>query len=201
MTATAETADSPIQTATAQGDNPFYSLPSLVFRHEPLAHGAIGTFQTLAVMAKCVRGEIAPDFCGYQKSAIIDFAAKMIEGCENSQQEIAKFFDYVAHQIKYEAHPIDQQIVQDACRTIQFKKGDCVSKSVLLATLLASMDYDVRFVAQYFNDEQLYSHVYCEAFDRQLGNWIALDPVANDKPMGWTQTLPDGGFETPYDIF
>lgn len=166
-----------------------------------MAIGTAGTMQTFEAMASCVRGEVPPDFCGYQNSTIIDFAVHLIEGCSDSLHEIQVLFNYAAKQIEYVLHPIDQQVVQDACQTIRLKTGDCVSKSVLLATLLASMDYDVRFVAQYWDDSQLYSHVYVEAFDKQLAGWIPLDPVASDKPMGWTQSLPDGGFETPYDIF
>jgi len=202
MNASPQTVDYPIQRDDASGGNSFSSgaVPASV-RRIPLAQGAIGTFQTLDAMAQCVRGEIAPDFCGYEKPEIVRFASRLIEQAKNSQQEIEALFNYAARQITYEAHPVDQQIIQDACRTIQHKTGDCVSKSVLLATLLSAMDYDVRFVAQYFNDAQMYSHVYVEAFDKQLGNWIGLDPVASDKPIGWTQTLPDGGWETPWDIF
>jgi transglutaminase-like putative cysteine protease len=200
MTTSAETVDYPIQTATVQGDNPFFSLPSPSVDQSPLPSGTAGTFATLAAMAECVRGEIPPDFCGYRKSAIVDFAARLIEGAENSQQEITKLFDYVAHKIKYLAHPIDQQVIQDACRTIQFKTGDCVSKSTLLATLLCAMDYECKFIAQYFNDDQLYSHVYVLATDVN-GQEYRLDPVASDQPMGWTQKLPDGGWETSFNVF
>lgn len=196
--ASPQTVDYPIQRDDALAAFPFF--PAAV-RHVPLAIGTAGTFQTLDAMARCVRGEISPDFCGYQKKEIVRFAHGLIANAKDSQQEIEALFNYAAKQIAYESHPIDQQVVQDACQTIQLKKGDCVSKSVLLATLLASMDYDTRFIAQYWDDAQLYSHVYVEAFDKQLMNWIALDPVASDKPIGWTQSLPDGGFETPYDIF
>lgn len=196
MTATAETADSPIQTATAQGGNSF-STPTTTTL--PLAQGAAGTFQTLDAMARCVKGEVAPHFCGY-KSLWIRHQVRVIAWGLNSWEQIPALFNFVAHQIKYELHPIDQQVVQDACQTIRLKTGDCVSKSVLLATLLASLDYPVKFIAQYFNDNQQYSHVYVLTQDEN-GNEIRLDPVASDQPMGWSQKLPDGGFETSYDIF
>lgn len=195
-----QTVDSPkIQRDDALAAYPF--TPVTTVSSEPLLSGTDGTFQTLEAMARCVRGEISPDFCGYTKSSIINLAATLIQDCENSEQEIKALFDYAAKKIRYEAHPIDQQVVQDACQTINLRTGDCVSKSVLLATLLASMDYDVRFVAQYYDDAQLYSHVYVETFDKGLQEWKPLDPVASDKPIGWTQSLPDGGWETPYDVF
>ena len=190
MSAISPTVDSPNQLGHAPGGNPFLqSDPTIA--NAPLAHGAQGTFQTLAVMAQAVRGEIGPDFCGYQSPYIQGFAQRLgsVDAC----------FNYVSKQIQYLAHPVDAQIVQDACRTLQFRTGDCVSKSVLLATLLASLGYHVRFVAQYYSDAQMYSHVYVEALLN--GDWVQLDPVASDKPMGWSQSLPDSGFETAYEIF
>lgn len=193
MNASPQTVDSPIQRDDAFGGNPFSfgAFPASA-RHIPLAQGAIGTFQTLEAMASCVKGEIAPDFCGYECLKVNRLADQLstIEAC----------FDYVAKQIKYEAHPIDQQIVQDACRTVQFKTGDCVSKSVLLATLLGALGYHCKFIAQYWDDSQMYSHVYVLVTD-EYGQEIRLDPVADREPMGYSQPLPDGGFETSYEIF
>lgn len=183
--------DYPIKQQPTLGGKPFAESDPTILS-APLAHGADGTFQTLAVMAQAVRGEIAPDNCGYQSPYIQSFAESLgsVEAC----------FSYVAKQIKYVAHPVNAQVVQDACRTLQFRTGDCVSKSVLLASLLASLGYQVRFIAQYYDDVQMFSHVYVETCDK-LGVWFGLDPVASDKPMKWTQSLPDGGFETAFDIF
>jgi len=194
MNASPQTVDSPIQRDDAFGGNPFYSLPvsTPVIRHIPLAQGAIGTFQTLDAMSQCVRGEIAPDFCGHECPAVKRLADQLvtIEAC----------FDYVAHKISYVAHPPSEQVVQDACRTIQFKTGDCVSKSVLLASLLGALGYHCKFIAQYWDDEQMYSHVYVLVTD-ECGQEIRLDPVADKEPMGWSQSLPDFGFETSWEIF
>lgn len=192
MSATADTLDYPIRNATAPGGNSFSIRQAPVIRHVPLAQGAIGTFQTLGAMAACVRGEIAPDFCGYECLKVRSLAESLItiEAC----------FDYVAHKIAYGAHPIDRQVIQDACRTIQFKTGDCVSKSVLLASLLFAAGYPCKFIAQYWDDEQCYSHVYILARD-EFGNEVRLDPVASDQPIGYSQPLPDTGFETSWEIF
>lgn len=200
MTATAETADYPIQTATAQGGNPFYSLPTITTKLLP--EGVNGTYQTLDAMAQCVRGEVAPDFCGYQDEVIRKLAEYLVRDRDqsDSQGEIKAVFNYVVREIEYLAHPINAQTVQDACRTLQFKSGDCVSLSVLLATLLASLNYPVQFVAQYTSEDTGYSHVYLETQDEN-GNEIALDAVAKDKPIGWRQSLKDGAFETTWEIF
>jgi hypothetical protein len=147
-------------------------------------------------MAACVRGEIPPDFCGYNSKYSVRAAASLCDQSgEHMGSDVAALFDYCAHSLRYIPHPPDQQVIQDAQRTIEAGGGDCVSLSVLLATLLAARGYRPHFVAQWTSDTEQYSHVYCE-----LGE-LALDPVASNYPMGWRQPLPDGAFETPFSIF
>lgn len=168
--------------------------------YEELPDGAAGTFRSLEAMAQATRGEIPPDFSGYTDPAIQIAAESLTVNSHGlDESEASALFDFVAHSIKYIDHPPNAQVVQDALRTIQIGSGDCVSKSVLLATLLLARGIPARFVAQYPDDSQMYSHVYVEA--QMSGHWFPLDPVASDKPMGWSQPLPDGGFETMYEIF
>lgn len=166
-----------------------------------LSEGVNGTFQTLAVMSQCVRGEVAPDFSGFNDDWVRRFALSLVTGCKGEPHcEFERVFNFVTRNIKYTPHPIDQQIVQDARRTIEIGSGDCVSMSVLLATLLASLGYWVQFIAQYYDDATMYSHVYVMTADENQTE-IRLDPVAKDQALGWSQPLPDGGFETAYEIF
>jgi hypothetical protein len=166
-----------------------------------LDSGAEGTFQALAIMGACVRGECPPDFSGYQDENNRQVAERIVRNVpgQDSAGEIRALFDYVRDRITYRKHPINQQRVQDCRRTLELRSGDCVSKSVCLATLLAALGYESRFVAQ-SPDGENFTHVYVEVLT-DAGEWQALDPVAEGHPMGWTQTLPDGGFETPWQIF
>jgi transglutaminase-like putative cysteine protease len=166
----------------------------------PLSDGAEGAFESLEWMARAVRGEMPPDYSGYQDEFNRRAAKKIVGSVSGWDQRsvIAALFDFVAHRIKYQPHPFNQQTVQDAKRTIQIGEGDCVSKSVLLATLLASLGYSSRFVAQSENCLD-YSHVYVEVW--LDGDWLGLDPVAADEPMGWRQRMPNGGCETTWEIF
>lgn len=168
--------------------------------YQPMADGAEGTFQALAAMAACVRGEVGPDFCGYQHEPLRQLAERIVRDVpsHDSTGEIAALLLFVRDQVAYRLHPWNQQRVQDAARTLQLGSGDCVSKSVLLATLLLALGYPARFVAQ-SEDGREYSHVYVEAFDK--GTWVALDPVYPKAEPGWSQALPDGGFETTWPIF
>lgn len=162
-----------------------------------LLPGRDGIFQTLDLMAATVRGEIGPDFIGYQ-SAFIQSKAAEIETMFFGQPFVDAVFHYVQFSIVYVDHPLNQQVIQDAKTTIEKRSGDCVSQSVLVATLLASRGIPVCFVLQDINGQE-YSHVYCEALvNRKL---LALDTVAKNKAIGWRQPVSPTGFETTWLIF
>lgn len=171
----------------------------------PLADGANGTFQALALMASAVRGECGPDYSGFQDIYNFRAATEIIRGYRGSANDpLAALFYFCRDHITYIDHPLNTQQVQDCRRTLERRTGDCVSKSVCLSTLLASQGIHSRFVAQ-CPDGQDYTHVYVEAWDGE--RWIGLDPVASgtdNRPLGdvgWRQMLPDGGFESTQEIF
>jgi transglutaminase-like putative cysteine protease len=168
---------------------------------EPLADGIDGTFQTLAAMRSAVLGQIPPDYSGYQDPYNAQAAASIARG---SASDVAALLRYVRDSILYVDHPWNMQVVKDCKRTLESKTGDCVSKSVCLATLLAARGISSQFVAQAPNGED-HDHVYVQAFVN--GQWLSLDPTADGRDgrpfgeIGWSQKLPDGGIETPYSIF
>lgn len=165
-----------------------------------LEMGSEGTYQTLDAMAACVRGECPPDFSGCQDEWIRRKAEDIVRNVkgQDANGEIKALFDFVRDKITYRKHPINQQRLQDCRRTLEFRSGDCVSKSVCLATLLAALGYEPRFVAQNLDGNE-YSHVYVEV--ETPSGWLPLDPVAETQPMGWTQPLPATGHETVQSIF
>lgn len=173
-----------------------------------LKEGADGTFQALALMASAVRGEGPPDYSGYQDEFNIRAAGDIISAYTAytgiSQYPVAALFYFCRDQIEYLDHPFNTQQVQDCRRTLEKRSGDCVSKSVCLATLLATQGVHSRFVAQCPDGEE-YSHVYVEAWLSDA--WVSLDPVASgtgNRPLGgigWRQPLSDGSFESTQEIF
>lgn len=191
--------------ATTQGvdlsSQPRYASAAHPFsvEYRPLADSSQGTYQALDAMRLAVLGALPPDFSGYSdgynKRAADAICASVRDTHDRAQ--IAALFDFVAHDLAYVPHPENFQIVQDCRRTLQIRSGDCVSKSVCLATLLACRGVRSRFVAQ--NDGAEFFHVYVEALTPE--GWLALDPVADSEPIGWTQPLPDRGFETTWEIF
>ena len=180
------------------GYSPTRHAPAATIEYRPMADGSAGTFQALEAMRDAVLGRIPPDYSGYRDDFNRWAAEKICAGTGHDKHaQIAALFAYVQRRIRYVPHPVNQQTVQDCKRTLEIGSGDCVSKSVCLATLLASIGHISRFVAQF--DGESYSHVYVEC--ETPAGWLALDAVAEDEPMGWSQALPNGGFETTWSVF
>lgn len=182
--------------------------PTVSTIYKPLADGTAGTKQTLAAMAQAVKIGLPPEYVSYRDGSMIR-AACNIADCLNtiaSSGQIAALYSFCRDQIRYVDHPWNMQVVQDAKRTMQLGEGDCVSKSVCLSTLLSSLGYLSRFVAQASTPDG-FDHVYVEASPDDGASWLALDPTADGKDgrpqgdVGWTQKLEDGGFEMTYPIF
>lgn len=177
---------------------PVHSAPAVSYI--PLPDGDGATFITLDAMKDAVLGRVGPDYSGYQDSFVCRVAADICAQTPgySNRARVAALFNYVAHKITYEPHPLNQQTLQDARRTIEIGSGDCVSLSVLLATLLACLGHRPYFIAQWLDGEEA-SHVYVGL--RLDGEELRLDPVASDKSMGWSQPTLDGGFEIQWSIF
>jgi len=192
---------------TTNGQHPIVKIaappvshsPSIEYRALPNGDGA--TFMTLDAMRDAVLGRIGPDYSGFDDPHNIRAARSICAGTSGQDEtaQIAALFNWVITNITYEPHPINQQTLQDARRTLELRKADCVSLSVLLATLLACCGYQSRFIAQWVDGESA-SHVYCEVL-MPNGEWLALDAVAKDQPVGWRQKTLDGGFEVAWEIF
>lgn len=173
-----------------------YAANPFTIEYRPLAGAQVGIFQTLDAMRDAVLGAIPPDFSGYQDAYNQCAAAEICAGARGAAC-LSALFHFVANSIEYKPHPHERQWLQDCRRTLEIGAGDCVSKSVCFATLSACLGFKPRFVAQ--NDGGEFLHVYVEVLTPE--GWAPFDPVANDEPQGWTQPLPDGGFETPWEIF
>lgn len=170
-----------------------------------------GTYQALRLMASCVRGECGPDFSGYQDGFNTRAANQIVSslGAKTQDALIAALFQFVRDHIRYVDHPAFMQVVQDCKRTLQLKSGDCVSKSVCLATLLACLGIESKFVAQHPSAQQAFNHVYVEIDGGAGGGAITLDSIADGKDgrpffnVGDRQKLPDSedSFELSWSIF
>jgi transglutaminase-like putative cysteine protease len=178
--------------------------PSASVTYKPLLAGTSGTLQTLGAMREAVTIGLPPEYVSYRDGS--NQRAALTITAHAPADVITALYEFARDRISYIDHPWNMQVVQDAKRTLEKETGDCVSKSVLLSTLLASLGINSRFVAQASTPDG-FDHVYVEAEAGGAGNWIALDPTADGRDgrprgdVGWTQRLADGGFEMAYSIF
>ncbi|MBO0719207.1 MAG: transglutaminase domain-containing protein [Blastocatellia bacterium] len=178
-----------------------------VTTYQSLSEGTQGTLQTLGAMRDAVTIGLPPEYVSYKDGSNAVAAARITSYSPDTSkhQLAAAIYQFARDQVSYIDHPWNMQVVQDAKRTLQLRTGDCVSKSVLVSTLLASLGIKSRFVAQATTIEG-FDHVYVEA-QLEDGSWLALDPTADGKDgrpaghVGWSQRLADGGFEMAYEIF
>lgn len=170
---------------------------SFSITEEWMPEGVDGTYQCLDAMCDAVMGRIPPDMSGYQDEWIIALAEKVTAEARSERAEVEKIWQY-ACAITYRPHPIDIQIVSDARRTVERGWADCVSLSVLICTLAMARGFDCRFVAQFWSDDELFTHVLPEIYVD--GRWLVCDAVAKDLPIDTLQKLPDGGFNLTWEI-
>lgn len=157
-------------------------LPGAVpYRLEGLPGGVDGIRATLHHMVRIVRE--------YKKhGGIVTLARQIIEnvsGAPNTKNYapyVRALFEFVRDRIRYVRDIQGVETLQTPIRTLEIRAGDCDDKSILLASLLASIGLTTRFVALGFNNGP-YSHVLVEV---RLGKkWMPLDTIVDDKPPGW----------------
>jgi transglutaminase-like putative cysteine protease len=183
---------------------PFAASSSPTVEYLPLPNGVDATFTTLEAMKAAVLGQMPPGYSGWRD----EFNQQTAHAIAfNRASEIHALFYFARDQIVYVEHPWNLQVVKDCRRAIESRSGDCVTKSVALATLLACRGHISRFVAQ-APDGEAFNHVYCEVeVIPGSDEWIALDPTADGRDgrpfgdVGWFQVLSDNGIETTGRIF
>lgn len=149
---------------------------------QALPDGVEGIIATLNAMVRMTRT--------YKKDVgIITLARQLIDYAPGSANEknysdfVRILQHFVRDQIRYVRDPHNgPEMVQTPPRTLQIRTGDCDDKSVLLASLLASIGLPTRFTALGFNDGPL-SHVLAEV---RLGtSWIPLETILDGIEPGW----------------
>jgi hypothetical protein len=166
--------------------NPGHSIFENTVSIESLPQGDTGVYRTLEAMAQAVRGELAPDYVGWQNERLGGEARRIVVGMHDFESVCQRLFTYVRDVIPYRRDPPDTQIVQDVPATLGWRDGQpggkCVDKVVTLAALLRSLGYVSRFIVQRHEQSggsRDFDHVYLEAENPQTGEWVALDPTGD----------------------
>jgi hypothetical protein len=149
---------------------------------ERLPDGAAGNLRTLVFVRQWIRADSA-----FNRS-VRALAQQLIADCGPADFacEVQALFDY-AQSIRFVRDPIDVERIADAETTVHEQQGDCVDKSILLASLLGSVGHLTRGkVVNFAGDVQArgFDHFYLEV-QRPDGSWQVLDPTPENTPPGW----------------
>lgn len=149
------------------------------------ANGIGGNAQALGHMALMVRRDcLSEDLRNFVLQNVVrkvkphDFAGE-IEAC----------FEWVRDKIRYTRDPVTVERLADSVTTLKTRAGDCKSKAVLLATMLAVLGQKPFFLVlsqePWSNDPRWeFSHVYVGLMFPP-GQFMPLDPTPESAPMGW----------------
>lgn len=168
-------------------------------RYVWLAKGREGSLQTAVEMAKLVRHDAVSDE-GLERFFVQKVIDARLDSHSRAEDVVEVLFNYV-QSIPYVHDPAGSfDSVQDARHTLAKGYGDCDDLSVLLATALALLGYQPRFVlARYKPDTKGFDHVYVDVEIENRSQVsgltsqnskpqvirIALDPCARSHAMGW----------------
>jgi len=147
----------------------------------PAQDGLGGNLQALSVMAKMVRDDCLREDL---RNWVLQNVVRKVRG-HNFNAEVQAAFDWARDGIRYTRDPDTSERVADLATTIRTGAGDCKSKSVALATILAILGQRPFFVvlAQTpmpspllnWDPRWQFDHVYV-GLNRD-GNYMPLDPT------------------------
>jgi transglutaminase-like putative cysteine protease len=96
--------------------------------------------------------------------------------------EVRMLHAFVRDRIRYVGDIRNVETLQTPRRTLEAAAGDCDDKSVLLATLLESINHRTRFKAAAFHSPGVYEHVWVQT--ALGGGWYDLE-TTKPVPPGW----------------
>lgn len=156
-----------------------YNRPSFL---GSLPSGSAGTSETLRLMRELVlRYKTDTHLRGVTLGLVRHTRPKDWRG------EVKAVFEYVRDHIRYVRDVEGVETLQTPPVTLDLEAGDCDDKSTLLATMLASIGHQSRFVATGYRQPGDYQHVYVEA--AVDGGWLPLDATVA-APFGWRPRTP-----------
>jgi transglutaminase-like putative cysteine protease len=145
-----------------------------------IAPGEPGIFQSLTAMRLAVLKEKADPF-------VLAVSRKVAAGCGPGEFECqaAALYAYVRTNMVYTPDPEDVETFGTASYHLQniiergITAGDCDDAAVLLATMAASLDLQVRFAVASFRPDLELHHVWAEI--RTSGGWNQLDTFRSER--------------------
>jgi len=139
----------------------------MAFTDRPLPAGFDGVRQTVRAMSALVRMHERTPFLRQLLLAAHSRRADL-------PQTLINVLDWVVQNVEYQRDPPDVELVQSPRVTMARRAGDCDDLSVLIASMLATLGYRVRFVVGRVKGRKSYHHVWPEV-RTPAGAWVAMD--------------------------
>lgn len=126
---------------------------------------------------------------GSEQSPIRNKAVELTRGLlqKDYAEEARACFEFCRDHVRYVRDILSAETLHDPVTMLDVMAGDCDDKSILLASLLASIGHQCVFVAVAFRPGE-YSHVWTR--DRIYGKWIDLETT---EPVGFGGRIPTRG--------
>ena len=153
-----------------------------------IPEGAAGIRRTTRAMADIVRASRVDPNLRARAITIVQLSQP-----KDHPAEIRALFDFVRNQIRYVGDVAGIETLQWPLQTLQLRAGDCDDKAILLAVLLQTIGFPVRFIVTGYHQPDVFEHVYL-AVVMPDGSMLDLDPT-EPYPMGWAPENPVAYYE------
>lgn len=103
---------------------------------------------------------------------------------KNWRAEVNAIFQFVRDGIRYVKDIQGIETLHTPVQLLRLGAGDCDDKSILAASLLASIGHPTRFIACGFVGDGSFSHVFAQT--KIAGKWVTLECTMSEWPLGKT---------------
>jgi hypothetical protein len=175
-------------TSTLEGDAQRFGVP--VTRVEYPA-GVAGVHLSLTEMARRIyEGMRAPSMQQFAEMVVRNWASIPASRHLSNRESAQIFLDYVRAQVRYRPDPPNTELTKSAAITLCVPGAamcvpveDCDGLAVAFLTLCGAFGIPIKILKQTYGGEDQ-EHV-LGMIQTDGGEWLAADPSASDKPLGW----------------
>jgi transglutaminase-like putative cysteine protease len=140
------------------------------------------TRETLKWMRDFVRGGKCNDLVRYYAVGLTRHLPS-----KNRWLEIRTLFEWVRDEVRFVGDIHGMETLHWPQRVLQMGSGDCDDKTILLCSMLESIDFATALCAVGFRPDE-FSHVY--ALVRFGAGWLPLDASVESASVGWCPSAP-----------
>lgn len=159
-------------------------------RYSSLIGGDWGVYQTVAELKSLINQAL------HDPNARIRLRAESILGPTQERDEdgeVSAIFNFVQNSLHYIDDPAGIELIKNPMlidhevEVQGYFMGDCDDASGYLAALLKAVGYptELVIVTPQEADSFDYRHIFVRVWMPRANAWVALDPTAKGKPMGW----------------